>query len=80
MGAKIWERDIFLDNTQNRSDILLQIERGLAVANKKGYAIMIGHVWSGGNLAQILQELYPVLKSQGYSFSTVGGLYENFGN
>ena len=80
LGAKIWERDIFLDNTQNRSDILLQIERGLAVANKKGYAIMIGHVWSGGNLAQILQELYPVLKSQGYSFSTVGGLYENFGN
>lgn len=80
LGARIWERDIFLDNTQNRSDILLQIERGLAVANKKGYAIMIGHVWSGSNLAQILQELYPVLKSQGYSFSTVGGLYENFGN
>ncbi|MBR5581407.1 MAG: divergent polysaccharide deacetylase family protein [Treponema sp.] len=80
LGAKIWERDVFLDNTQNRADILEQIQRGLEVANKKGYAIYIGHVWSGSNLAQILQELYPVLKSQGYIFSTVGGLYENFGN
>lgn len=80
LGAKIWERDVFLDNTQNRADILDQIQRGLEVANKKGYAIYIGHVWSGSNLAQILQELYPVLKSQGYIFSTVGGLYENFGN
>ena len=80
LGAKIWERDVFLDNTQNRADILEQIQRGLQVANKKGYAILIGHVWSGSNLAQILQELYPVLKSQGYIFSTVGGLYENFGN
>lgn len=80
LGAKIWERDIFLDNTQNREDILEQIQRGIGVANKKGYAIMIGHVWSGSNLAQILQELYPVLKSQGYAFSTVGGLYENFGD
>lgn len=79
LGAQIWERDVFLDNTQNRADILEQIQRGLAVANKKGYAIMIGHVWSGGNLAQIMEELYPVLKAQGYSFSTVGGLYENFG-
>ena len=80
LGAKIWERDVFLDNTQNRADILEQIQRGLEVANKNGYAILIGHVWSGSNLAQILQELYPVLKSQGYVFSTVGGLYENFGN
>ena len=80
LGAKIWERDVFLDNTQNRADILEQIQRGLQVANKKGYAILIGHVWSGSNLAQILQELYPVLKSQGYIFSTVGGLYENFGD
>ena len=80
LGVKIWERDVFLDNTQNRADILEQIQRGIGVANKKGYAIMIGHVWSGSNLAQILQELYPVLKSQGYAFSTVGGLYENFGN
>lgn len=80
LGAKIWERDVFLDNTQKRADILEQIQRGLSVANKKGYAIMIGHVWSGSNLAQIMQELYPVLKTQGYSFSTVGGLYENFGS
>ncbi len=80
LGVKIWERDVFLDNTQNRADILEQIQRGLEVANRKGYAIYIGHVWSGINLAQILQELYPVLKSQGYIFSTVGGLYENFGD
>jgi polysaccharide deacetylase 2 family uncharacterized protein YibQ len=80
LGVKIWERDVFLDNTQHRADILEQIQRGLEMANRKGYAIYIGHVWSGSNLAQILQELYPVLKSQGYTFSTVGGLYENFGD
>lgn len=80
LGVKIWERDVFLDNTQHRADILEQIQHGLEVANRKGYAIYIGHVWSGSNLAQILQELYPVLKSQGYTFSTVGGLYENFGD
>ncbi|AEE17249.1 divergent polysaccharide deacetylase family protein [Treponema brennaborense] len=78
-GMKIWERDIFLDNTPDRRDILDQLYRGAAIANKKGYAVMIGHVWSP-QLASILNELYPLLKKKGYTFSGIRGLYEDFGN
>lgn len=66
----IMERDVFLDNTQNRDDIVEMINRGLGIASKKGHAIMIGHVWSE-DLAQILMELYPELVKKGYSFETI---------
>jgi len=79
-GMKIWERDVFLDNTQNPTDIINQILTGLKIANKNGFVIMIGHVWSSSNLAQIMEELYPIMKEKGYHFSTIRGLYENFGN
>ena len=72
-GMKIYERDIFLDNSQNKKDIIAMIEKGLAVADKKGYAIMIGHVWSDG-LAAILEELYPELVAKGYVFTDISGL------
>ena len=32
-------------------------QSGLEIAEKNGYVIMIGHVWSGSHLAQILDEL-----------------------
>ena len=79
-GMQIWERDIFLDNTPDRQDIINQILQGLKIANRDGYAIMIGHVWSGTTLTQILLELYPQLIQHGYRFTTIRGLYENFGN
>ncbi len=72
-GMTIYERDIFLDNSQNKSDIIAMIEKGLAVADKKGHAIMIGHVWSDG-LAAILEELYPQLIARGYVFTDISGL------
>lgn len=72
-GMKLYERDIFLDNSQERADIIAMIEQGLSIADKKGYVIMIGHVWSK-DLAAILEELYPELVERGYSFSTVSGL------
>ncbi len=78
-GIHIWERDIFLDNTQVREDIISQIVQATKIANRDGYAIMIGHVWSSSNLAKILSEMYVSLSKKGYRFSTVGGLYENFG-
>ena len=78
-GIHIWERDIFLDNTQIREDIISQIVQATKIANRDGYAIMIGHVWSSSNLAKILSEMYVSLSKKGYRFSTVGGLYENFG-
>jgi len=74
-AMKIWERDVFLDNTQNRTDILNELDRGLDIAARKGHAVMIGHVWSN-DLARILSDLYPELVAKGYSFSTISRMIE----
>lgn len=71
LGFSYYERDIFLDNTKNRSDILAEINRGLSIANKNGVAIMIGHIWSANVLPDLLKEIYPELKQKGYVFTTV---------
>ena len=66
-----------IDNTQNVSDMVKEIEKGLNIANQKGLAIMIGHIWSANTLPNLLMELYPVLVKKGYKFTTVsnsGGL------
>jgi len=42
----------------------------MKIAEKKGAAIMIGHIWSA-DLAGILNDMYPELVSQGYSLSTI---------
>lgn len=71
LGMGYYARNIFLDNTKKRDDILNEIRKGLDVANKTGCAIMIGHIWSSDVLPAILRELYPILVSKGYTFSTV---------
>lgn len=71
LGYGYFERNIFLDNTQNSADIIKEIMKGINIANKKGGAIMIGHVWSAEILSEILKEMYPLLKEKGYIFSTV---------
>lgn len=71
LGYSYYERNVFLDNTKVRADILAEIKKGLDYANKTGCAIMIGHVWSSEILPGILQEIYPVLVKNGYKFSTV---------
>lgn len=70
MDFTAWERNVFLDNSPDRESILRQIDEGLRIADKRGYAVMIGHVWSA-ELAQTLTELYPGLVAQGYSLSTI---------
>lgn len=71
LGYPYYERNIFLDNTKVRKDILSEIEKGVNIANKNGVAIMIGHVWSAEILPGILREVYPVLSAKGYTFTTV---------
>lgn len=71
LGYSYYERNIFLDNTQNPDDIIKEIVKGLNIANKKGGAILIGHVWSSAILPEILKEIYPLLKEKGYTFTTV---------
>jgi uncharacterized protein len=66
----ILERDVFLDNLPDRDSIVRYVQDGLRVADRKGHAIMIGHVWST-DLAKTLSDLYPQMIADGYSLSTI---------
>jgi polysaccharide deacetylase 2 family uncharacterized protein YibQ len=70
LGIKIGERDIFLDNSQDRDSMLYYLNLGLRRAEQKGAAVMIGHIWSPA-LGLLLTELYQDLAARGYSFSTL---------
>ena len=67
--VSILERDIFLDNERDKASMREMIEKGLAIADKKGYAIMIGHVTTPA-LAELLDEMYSDLSAMGYTFTT----------
>lgn len=69
----IWERAVFLDNTQDRNSIMDAVYSGMKIAERRGSAIMIGHIWSN-ELAQILTDMYPEMVSQGFSLSTIARL------
>ena len=71
LGYSWYERNIFLDNEKTRDNALAELKKGLALANKNGSVIMIGHIWSADFLPQLLKELYPELKEKGYTFSVV---------
>jgi polysaccharide deacetylase 2 family uncharacterized protein YibQ len=73
LGMKIGERDVFLDNSQNRESILNYLNTGLGKAEQSGAAIMIGHTWSPA-LAPLLNEHYSAWIARGYTLSTVSGL------
>jgi len=75
-NMKIWERAVFLDNIQERESIIEAVYNGLNVAERKGAAIMIGHIWSN-DLAEILSDMYPDLVSQGFSLSTIAHIAIN---
>jgi polysaccharide deacetylase 2 family uncharacterized protein YibQ len=70
LGMTIWERNVFLDNDAAEEAILAELRRGLAIANRDGRAILIGHVWSP-QLAPLLQRLHPLLATAGYTFTTI---------
>lgn len=71
LGYSWYERNIFLDNEKTKENALKEVKKGLDLANKNGSVIMIGHIWSADFLPAFLQEIYPELKAQGYTFSTV---------
>ena len=71
LGYSWYERNIFLDNEKTNANALKELKKGLDLANKNGSVIMIGHIWSADFLPAFLQDVYPELKAQGYTFSTV---------
>ena len=74
---QIWDRNIFLDNTPDRENITSMFQSGLEIAEKNGYVIMIGHVWSGSHLAQIFDELGKKAIQDGFVFTTLSALELN---
>ena len=73
IGMKIGERDVFIDNEQNKASMVRYIGDGLTRARQNGSAVMIGHTWSP-ELAPALSELYPELTKQGYLFTRASAL------
>jgi len=73
MGIKIAERNVFIDNEQNKNAMLRYISSGLARAQKNGSAVMIGHTWSP-DLAPLLAEQFPDFIEQGYTLKTASDI------
>lgn len=73
LGMQIGERDVFIDNEQEKSAMIRYIRAGAGRAERRGSAVMIGHTWSP-ELAPLLTELYSELVGQGYSLSTASAL------
>mgnify|MGYP002625692397 CR=1 FL=1 len=72
LGLNIFSNDVFLDNEVERNAILSQVYRGLAVANKNGRAVMIGHIDKSSDIIpQLLSEMYSELRDSGYKFATL---------
>ena len=71
MGYSYYERNIFLDNEKTNANALQELKKGLAIANKNGSVIMIGHIWSASFLPDFLLEVIPELQEKGYTFCTV---------
>jgi hypothetical protein len=76
INLRHWERDVFLDNAQDRTSILRAMDEGKKIASANGAAVMIGHVWSA-DLAKTLMEIYPGLVDSGYSLSSIARFMMN---
>ena len=73
MGIKIAERNIFIDNEQNKDAMFRYISTGLTRAQRNGSAVMIGHTWSP-ELAPLLAEQFPDFVEQGYTLKTASDI------
>jgi len=68
-GLPVLKRDIFLDNINEQEAISKQVDKLAKVANKKGYAIGIGHYRY--DTFVVLNEKIPGLKRQGFDIITL---------
>ncbi|MDR0322125.1 MAG: divergent polysaccharide deacetylase family protein [Treponema sp.] len=73
MGMRIAERNVFIDNEQNKASMLRYITGGLTRAQRNGSAVMIGHTWSP-ELAGLLTEQFPLFIEQGYNIKTASDI------
>ncbi len=67
------EREVFLDNEQKKPAILEEFQNAERIASERGYAVLIGHVWTD-SLAKIITDLYPELLDRGFEFGKLSDL------
>jgi polysaccharide deacetylase 2 family uncharacterized protein YibQ len=72
IGLRFAKRDVFLDNNNDPEYIKQQLYKLRDAARLRGYAIGIGH--DRRNTLQVLKEVLPKLKSEGYKFVFVSEL------
>ncbi len=76
LGLSILERNVFLDNDPDRDSIDAAIREGMAIASRRGHAVMIGHVMVT-ELAEALHDLYPEMLDEGYELLPLSQLLSN---
>jgi len=68
------KRDIFLDNQPDASEIRKYMEDAKDIAEKRGYAVMIGHVWSDELFDVVLQD-YLGIQAEGFQFELLSRFF-----
>ena len=77
-GVVAFERDVFLDSTDDINEIKGRLEQAKNIALKEGYAVAIGHVGpEGGSVtARAIDEMKDELENCGIEFVTIRELRE----
>jgi len=73
VDVRFAERNVFLDNERDRDSMLGQLRRALELAHEQDSVLMIGHA-TVPELADLLNEIYPILQEYGYEFGAVSSL------
>lgn len=73
-GVPSIERDVFLDNDIDLHAIRSEFNRLIALANKQGFAVAIGHPYP--QTLSLLEQQLPLLKDQGVQLVSVSELIE----
>ncbi|MCD8089942.1 MAG: divergent polysaccharide deacetylase family protein [Clostridiales bacterium] len=77
-NVTVIKRDVFLDSTDSKAEVIKNLEKTRDIAKEKGYALCIGHVGAeGGTItAAAIAEVYKNFEAEGIEFVTVSRLKE----
>lgn len=73
-GLPFSQRNVFLDNIEERIEIERALAAALEISRAQGYAVMIGHVWSR-ELASTLALWYAEIQERGYRFARLSTFF-----
>ncbi|GEM_PF-2475600 len=72
-NVPVAERDIFMDNRPDEKEIEQWLLKGMKIAEKKGRAILIGHV-KHGQIVEVLNRLIPELNAKSIELVGIGDI------